>query len=261
MSELAKIVGWVLAPLSLALLLSALAMAFVWRRQSRAGLTAGLLGLSGLWVLSTPLAAHLLAHRLESSFPVELPDQAPAGDAIVVLGGGLSGASLPERPSFDLGLAADRVWHAAALYRAGKAPWVLVSGGNLPGHAGMQIEAEAARSMLMTLGVPASAIRLEGHSRNTVENARETLPLIHEVGARRVLLVTSALHMPRALEIFRAATQDTGVTILPVSSDVEGLSATLHPLGRWLPDATALDLSTRALKEFLGLLALRLTRD
>jgi len=54
------------------------------------------------------------------------PDQAPQADAIVLLGGGLSGARPPERPGFDLGSAADRVWYAAALFKAGKASWVLV---------------------------------------------------------------------------------------------------------------------------------------
>ena len=73
----------------------------------------------------------------------------------------------------------------------------------------MQAEAEAMRSMLLTLGMPASAIRLETLRRTTAENAQQ------------------------------------------------GLLDTLHPLGRWLPDADSLGLSTRALKEYLGLAALR----
>ena len=78
------------------------------------------------------------------------------------------------------------VWYAAALFRAGKASWVLVSGGNQPGADGMQGEAEAMRSMLLTLGVPASAVRLETLSRNTAENAQQSLGLIQAAGAKRV---------------------------------------------------------------------------
>lgn len=109
------------------------------------------------------------------------------------------------------------------------------------------------RSMLTILGVQASAIRLEGNSRNTTEYAAESLGLIQGVSAKCVLLVTSALHMPRALRTFLAVLVDSGVTLLPMSTDVEGLPATLHLLGRWLPDANALSLSTRALKEPLAL--------
>lgn len=251
--ELAKIVGWLLSPVALALVFWLLGLALVWRGHRRPGLVMGLLVALGLWMAATPLVAVFLAYPLERRYPAVLADQAPQADAIVLLGGALDSARPPERPSFDLGGGADRVWHAAALFNAGKAPQILVSGGNQPGADGLQVEADAIRSMLLTLGVPASAIRLEGRSRNTAENAQQSLGLIQATGAKRVLLVTSALHMPRALRTFQAAVSGSGVTVLPASTDVEALPDTLHPLGRWLPDAESLSLSTRAIKEYLGL--------
>ena len=253
MFELGKVVGWLLSPLALAFACLGFALLLYWLRRPRHGLFVGLVGFIGLWAISTPLVAHALAHQLECRFPALSAEQVPKADAIVVLGGALSGASPPERPTFDLGSAADRVWFTATLYRAGKAPWVLVSGGNQPGIKGMQVEADAIRSMLMTLGVPDSAIHLDGVSRNTSENARESLGLIQAVGAKRVLLVTSAMHMPRALKTFQIALRDAGVVVLPASTDVEGLPDSLHPLGSWLPDADALALSSRALKEYIGI--------
>lgn len=253
MFELAKLVGWLLSPLVLALLLLGVALLLTWRGYRRFGLGAGLTALLGLWAVATPLVATALAYPLERRFPAVLAEQAPQADAIVLLGGALGGARPPERPSFDLGGGADRVWHAAALFHAGKASLVLVSGGNQPGADGIQVEAEAMRSMLLTLGVPAAAIRLEGQSRSTDENARRSLGLIQAAGAKRVLLVTSAMHMPRALRTFQAALGGAGVTVLPASTDVVALPDSLHPLGRWLPDADGLALSTRALKEYLGL--------
>lgn len=254
--ELGKVVGWLVSPLTISLALFGFGCWLVGRGRVRSGLIAGALALFVLWMLATPLVGHALAHHLERRFPALEIHQLPSADAIVLLGGALSGASPPMRPTFDLNSAADRVWFSAALYRAGKAPRVLVSGGNQPGYAGIQIEALAMQSMLLTLGVPASALRLEGRSRNTVENAAESLDLVHAVRAKRVLLVTSAMHMPRAMKIFQSAARGAGVTIMPASTDVEALPESLHPLGRWLPDAASLYLSTRALKEYLGLLFL-----
>jgi len=70
------------------------------------------------------------------------------------------------------------------------------------------------RSMLLILGAPASAIRLEANSRNTAENAQQRLGLIQAVGANRVSLVTSALHMPRALRIFQEREACLGTRVL-----------------------------------------------
>jgi uncharacterized SAM-binding protein YcdF (DUF218 family) len=62
------------------------------------------------------------------------------------------------------------------------------------------------------------------------------------------LLVTSALHMPRALATFRAL----GVDTIPAPTDFEAVPQPFHPL-RWLPDAETLAASTQAIKEYLGL--------
>ncbi|MBK6741974.1 MAG: YdcF family protein [Hydrogenophilales bacterium] len=260
MFEVSKVVGWLFSPLVLTFAFLGAGLLFYWLSRPRFGLFLGLIGFAGLWALSMPWVAHKLVHQLEARFPALSVEQHPNADALVVLGGALAGASPPERPMFDLGSAADRVWFAAALYQAGKAPWIVVSGGNQPGSAGIQVEAVAIRSMLLTLGVPDSAIRMEGNSRNTAENAQESVNLIRGIGARRVLLVTSAMHMPRALRIFQADLREFGVTVLPASTDVEGLPGSLHWLGRWLPDANALALSSRVLKEYLGLVLVRVTK-
>ncbi len=60
-----------------------------------------------------------------------------------------------------MGSAADRIWHAAALFRAGKSKWVVVAAGGKPVVGGNQVEADAIGEMLLVLGVPRTAIRLE----------------------------------------------------------------------------------------------------
>jgi uncharacterized SAM-binding protein YcdF (DUF218 family) len=159
-----------------------------------------------------------------------------------------------------LGQASTRVWHAAALYRAGKARWIVVAAGNRPEHAAEQVEAEAITEMLVQLGVPRAAIVQDGSSRTTRENARNVRPLLERLGARRVLLVTSAMHMPRALQTFEKVWGPSGPQLIPAVTDVKGPAEPFTPVELWLPSLDALLSVTRSLKEFAGMAALAIIR-
>jgi len=242
-----KILSQLASPLSLALLLGLVGLALLLARRRLAGAGLLLLALSGLGLLSLPAVADILLRSLEERYP-ELPAvELPVAEAIIVLGGGVM--PRPEaRPYPDLQSGSDRVWHAARIFRAGKAPLVILSGGVIP-RLGIEVsEAEAMRIFLVDLGVPAKAIRLEKRSRNTYENAVFSEEILRESGLTRVLLVTSALHMPRALAAFRAA----GVEAIPAPTDFmarEEPPQVLH----WLPEVKALTVSTAVWHEYLGL--------
>ena len=112
----------------------------------------------------------------------------------------------------------------------------------------MQPESSVMAELLQQLGVPAAAILQETRSRTTRENRDFSLPILQANGIRRILLVTSALHMPRALALFRA----TALDVIPAPTDFEiHTPDNTHPL-RWLPDAQALADGSRAFKEYLG---------
>ena len=242
----------------LALLGGLVALGLVWRGRRRAGVALAGLCLAALWLFSTPWVAWALAMPLEQRHPPVPAAASPVADAVLVLGGALSAPLPPEQPHIGFGMAAERVWHAASLYRAGKARWVLVSGGNKPGYEDVAPEAEAIAEVLRALGVPAGALRLEGRSRNTRENAAFSRPMVRQVGARRVLLVTSALHMPRALRVFRLAWAGTGVEVVPAVTDVEACRPQGLQWWHFVPDARALAGTSRAWKEHLGLVELSL---
>lgn len=248
-----------MSPLMLGLLGGLLSLGLVWRGRRRAGMAVAVLSLGGLWAFSTPWVAWALAMPLESRHPPVPAAASPVADAVLVLGGAMEAPLPPEQPHIGFGAAADRVWHAAALYRAGKARWVLAIGGNRPGYEDVAPEAEAMAEVLRALGVPASALRLEGRSRNTRENAANSLVLVRQVGAKRVLLVTSALHMPRALAVFQGVFAGSGVTIIPAATDAEALGDEPWGWAAWLPDTKSLEWSSRAVKEFLGLAQVGMT--
>lgn len=115
-------------------------------------------------------------------------------DAAVVLGAKIEADG---RPSPAL---LRRITHAAGLYHAGRVPFLLLSGGQAKGGVS---EAEAMRRALLALDVPETVLRLEELSRNTLENALFSRPIIQRQGWRRLLLVTDGYHMPRALYTFR----------------------------------------------------------
>lgn len=101
------------------------------------------------------------------------------------------------------------------------------------------------------LGVLPEAVLLEEHSRTTLENARYTWDLLakYQSPKPRIVLVTSAFHMPRAQRLF----VNQGFDVFPVLSDVR---VTYGPRRYWeeLPNAGALQQSSLAIKEWLGLM-------
>jgi len=255
MYEAAKLAGYLLSPLTVVLGLFVAAALCRWSGSHRWAAALALTAFAGLWAASTPWIAQTLKHELEARYPALAPEATPSADALVVLGGALSTGAGPQRPSFGMGRSASRVWHAAALYAAGKAKWVVVAAGNQPGEEHFQTEADAIAEMLLRLGVPRTAIRLDGTSRNTRENAVQAGAVVKRLGARTILLVTSAVHMPRAIKTFNKEWQGSGIALIPAATDFSAH----HNRGApqlWFPTASALSDVTSTVKEFAGLIAL-----
>lgn len=231
-------------PLGFTLALILLALIALLRNRKRfAGLTL-LLGFLILWSTSTPHIANRLLHGIEALHPPVAVEDVDNADVIVVLGGGI--ASIHESGSTNLGEAFDRLYQGWNLYRAGKARFVLLSGG---APKGRRSEANVAAAVLRNLGVPNEAIILERKSRNTIQNAANTAALMHERNFDSVLLVTSASHMRRAVAIFT----DAGVPVIPFPVDYQYNQAPEEiPIRAWLPDSEALNRSNRVLREYLG---------
>jgi uncharacterized SAM-binding protein YcdF (DUF218 family) len=200
--------------------------------------------------LSLPRVGGALLRTLEDQYPdVALQAVAPA-QAIVLLGGGLNVPST-SHPTSALADAGDRVLVAFRLYRAGKAPLVVCSGGNNPlfGAGGAESEGRHMCDVLREWGMPAAAVAIEGESINTRENAAATRDLLAKRGIARILLVTSATHMPRAAAVFRKI----GFDVVAAPADFRTGRSTPHLILQWVPSAHALADSATVLHEWLGL--------
>lgn len=244
-----QFVTLVIAPLGTALLALLVAAVLTLMGITRSAHVLAVLAFAWLWCWSTPLASHWLRGHLEAQYPPMALASVPTAQAMVVLGGAMDPPDAL-RPWPNLESCADRVWHASRLYAAGKVPLVVLSGGSDMTRAS-QPEALAMRQLMLDLGVPAAAVVTEEHSRNTRQNAEMSAALLRERGIHKVLLVTSALHMRRAVKLF----EQQGLEVLPVATDHE-VGATNGRLS-YLPDANALDGSGRAFKEILGYWAAR----
>jgi len=238
-------------PLGLTCLLLLVALVLLWKRPRLAAI-AVTLGLLVLLVGSNGWVSLALMRSLEFQ---HLPTTVPQAEAIVVLGGALE-PPLPPRPWVEVREEGDRVLYAAKLYRDGKAPKVILSGGRVDWRGGKLPESADMATMMETMGVPKAAMLEDPTSRNTRENAVNVKQIMDSQGIRRVLLVTSAVHMPRSLLIFKklgieaiAAPTDFNVT----QSDPNYQVPFEENLLNWLPDADRLRQTTRALKEYVGI--------
>ncbi len=234
-------------PLTLTLALLALAILLLFLNRRGTAIFILLITLAGTWLAATPFLAQRLMHSLERQYPPTTIDRIPSADAIVVLGGGVN-PQAPPRIGPDLRHSADRIWFGARLYQADKAPLVITTGMRPYTDQG-QTAAAAGAEVLQAFGVPGDAIIAPGRSLRTYTDAQIVGEIVEREGLGRVLLVTSALHMPRALATFRSAQ----VRVFPAPTDyeiVQSPQARTHP---WLPSSEAFWQTGRALHEYIGM--------
>ena len=171
---------------------------------------------------------------------------ATGADSIVVLGGAVAPAPV-EGGHPELTDGSDRVLHAARAYRASRAPLVVATGGGTEG-SGDRAEADDIADLLVEWGVPRGAILLDREARTTRENATGVRAALAGRPVRRILLVTSALHMPRAVGCFEAE----GFEVLAAPTDYLAPTLVRPRWTDWLPDASALEATSAAVHEVVG---------
>jgi uncharacterized SAM-binding protein YcdF (DUF218 family) len=235
-------------PSGLILLLLVIAL-IVRRRRPKVFLGTYIVAILLFYYLSCPAASQWMLTTLEVQYPDMGVSREPIAQAIVVLGGSLNMPS-GSHPLSGITNSSDRMLEALRLYRAGKAPLIVVSGGDNPllAKARNEHEADQMRSLLEEWGVPDSAIVVEDRSIDTHENALFTRELLEPRGIGHVLLVTSAIHMPRAAATFRKV----GFDVIPVPADFLTGWERSFSIFDWFPGTGALRDSSNAMHEWLG---------
>ena len=239
-----KLLSLLIYPLSLGMLL--LLIAVISGAIGRRGLSwlMTLLGFLVIYFPATEFGSEALMQPLEGRHPAFSPEELPAAQAIVLLGGASNGAARFGRGA-DLNDAADRVMFAAELYFAGKAPIILISGG---APETMQPEAELLAQQLQALQIPRKQLLLETQSRTTFDNAVMAGEMLKNAGLQHILLVTSGAHMRRSLALFER--QGLQVTAAATDHQIPKFSDPYIP--GWIPTYSRLSRSSRAIHEWVG---------
>jgi uncharacterized SAM-binding protein YcdF (DUF218 family) len=245
-------------PLGLAILLLILGVALA--RRPRLLKTCVVLALIVLWLGGNSWVSKSLRRGLEWQYLP--PQEIPNAEVIVLLGGGTESQEYP-RQTAEVNGAGDRVIYTTWLYKQGKAPHILLSSGRIDWLVTDDSPTRDMAELLQIMGVPEQALWMEGTSRNTYENAVNSRQILEEKGIHRIILVTSAMHMPRSVGLFRKQ----GFEVIPAPADFSvtqvGWAQLWSPnlatqIFNFLPSADNLAATTLSLKEYIGYFIYRL---
>lgn len=215
-------------------------------RAPRLALLCFVLGFGGLWAMSLPVTVQWAGRLIETEPALpepEWPELSERAGAIVVLGAGREQndpAWSGDQPSH---IALERLRYAARIAKASELPLLLSGGlhyGQPPSEA--QLGAEV---MARDFGV--TVHWLEERSRTTWENAVYSAEILREAGVERVVLVTSAAHMPRSRWCF----EQQGLEVIAAPAGFLGVEGS-RPLGGWLPEAQSFHKNGQLLNEAAG---------
>jgi uncharacterized SAM-binding protein YcdF (DUF218 family) len=236
-----KVLPFFVLPFGLSLILLIWGLA-----RRRRGLVAA--GLVIILISSNPFLGHVLIRWTEEWAERRDASTVTAADAIVVLSAGRRTPPGPTNVS-EWG-DANRFYGGLELFRAGRAPLVVFTGGWISWEPDAPLEGDVLAVHAQANGVPAAQIAVTGKVGNTAEEAREVSTLLRarHPGQPRVILVTSAFHMPRARQQFEAA----GIIVEPFPVDFATTKGRRLTMLDFLPSVGAMGQTQTALRELYG---------
>ena len=204
-----------------------------------------------LSVLSTPIAAQFLWEILESDYTIKHAKSIMKSDAIVVLSGNGSIVNTEEGPIFQWG-DPDRFFGGIALFKENKAPTLIFTGGQLPWDVGEKTEGDYLKGEAILQGVPEEHIYVTRAVQNTAQEADAVKALLHDENSK-IILVTSAFHMPRAFKLF----ETTKLNVIPFPVDFKSTNKK-RTIMSFIPSTGGLNGTFTGMREFLGRLYYRI---
>jgi len=202
-------------------------------------------GVSILIICSLPIFSNKLILYLERGYIRSSESSIGKADGIVVLSGMVRTIKGDSGLVYEWNEASDRIFSGINLMNKGKAPLLILTGGKLPWSIGKP-EGEHLNEIAILQGISADKIQVTEDVQNTDQEAKAIAKLLNQIDPK-IILVTSAFHMPRAQKVFEAA----GFTVSPFPVDFL-TSADRMSLIDLIPSAEAFKKTSFVIRELIG---------
>ena len=210
-----------------------------------------LFGVVILILCSLPIISGKLINYLEKDYTLQDASAINNADAIVVLSGMLKTIKVDDKLKYEFGGAVDRILSGIDLFKNNKASLLILTKGQVPWSLGIP-EGEYLKEFAIKFGVPKESILLTDNVQNTDQEAKSVKKLLNSNDVK-VILVTSAFHMPRAKKVFEAS----NIKVIPFAVDFKSSNIKLTFMG-FIPSAKSFSGTSYFVKEIIGRLYYRL---
>jgi len=239
MIYLNKILPYLLYPITIIIFL------LVWAVISKKRLPT-LLALTLLLITSSPFISHQMVTYIDGNEPKKLIVDFNSADSIVVLSGMIGPIMTKEGIGYEWG-DPDRFFGGLELLKAGKAKKIIFTGGIMPWQANIQPEGKFLAKFAEELGIPNSQIIVTKDVQNTLDEAKAVREILTLNNENKIILVTSAFHMPRASMLFKKE----GIEVQTYSVDYKAGISDITLID-FFPSADAFYIFQFTLRELIG---------
>ena len=198
-----------------------------------------------LVICSMPIVSGKMIAYLESDYELNRPSEISTADAIVVLSGMIKTIKTKDSLDYEWSEAVDRFFAGIDLFRLNKAPTLIFTRGKVPWSIGLP-EGEFLREEAIKLGIPKKDILLTENVENTDQEAK-AIKKLFSIDNPKIILVTSAFHMPRAQLVFEAA----GINVIPFPVDFKTGAGKLTFMS-FIPSAVSFASTNFFVREIIG---------
>ena len=197
-----------------------------------------------LYILSTPIISNAFFKLVESDQHRKCIASIEQADAIVVLSGMLSIHKIDGEEYIDWG-DPDRFFGGVELMKAGKAPNLIFTGAKMPWGKSSRTEGAVLTDYAIQYGIPSNQIFVSDLVNNTADEATAVKKMAL---GNKIILVTSAFHMPRARMLF----EKEGLEVAPYPVDFKSLTADSVTFMDYLPNTGSLAKTELGMRELMG---------
>ena len=197
-----------------------------------------------LILISLPIVSSHLTKLLEQDYTPVSPIDITAADTVVVLSGMIRAIKQTEGFKYEFTDSIDRIFAGIQILNLNKAKKIILTQGKLPWSLGVS-EGEFLADFIQSQGIDPRKILLTEIVQNTNDEAIAISKMLPKNS--KVILVTSAFHMPRAETVFR----NQSLNVIPYAVDFRQSAKKMSVLD-FLPQAKAFYESNFFFRELVG---------